>query len=84
MLAVPIHDLLRRLWRTFLASLVMFLLVRRLLAYLGAASPDSSGILVLLLGIALYALLLAPFWLASGRGQGAENRLLKLLRQGKQ
>lgn len=87
-LAVPIKDLLRRIWRPFLASLLMFLLVRSLLNQLGVMYPDASGLPLLLsgigLGIAVYAMLIASLWLASGRGPGAEEKLLELLRHRRQ
>jgi len=80
--AIPLAALLKRLWRGVLATAAMAaVLLWSGLGGQGAANPALALLGGVVLGMAVYAGVLAALWLAAGRPAGAEANLLRLARR---
>lgn len=82
---ISIPDNLSRSWRPVVASLAMFLVVRWYIGYAGDQGLPVNGVAMLLSSVALgavtYVALIAALWALSGRAEGVESDVLRLLRR---
>jgi len=76
---IPIREILAQLWRPALASVVMAGTIRLLNGEL-ELGPFAALPVSVLTGIAVYALVLLPLWVVSGRPAGAESLVMGFVR----
>lgn len=81
---IRLSQLASRTWRPVSASILMFVTVRELMIHMGSPPVGPPEVLRLAVGVgvgvAMYIGIVLGLWYVSGRGPGAETRLLDVAR----